>query len=69
MLLRIGVYSFGGGKLLLIANEIDLEALIDEIVEKIIINNNSLTVNACLEGKLFFMIIEGEIFRIHITNI
>lgn len=54
---------------MLIANEIDLEALIDEIFEKIIINNNSLTVNACLEGKLFFMIIEGEIFRIHITNI
>lgn len=58
-----------GWKLLLIANEIDLEALIDEIFEKIIINNNSLTVNACLEGKLLFMIIEGEIFRIHITNI
>lgn len=57
---------------MLIANEIDLEALIDEIVEKIIINNNSLTVNVCLEGKLFFiekLIIEGEIFRIHITNI
>lgn len=56
---------------MLIANEIDLEALIDEIFEKIIINN-SLTVNACLEGKLFFiekLIIEGEIFRIHITNI